>query len=404
MQYPFTGFRCTKPKVVFLNEKDHTYQVQFFIYPFAGKRVPYRFSKGINNLKPSLRKSTAEDYAQAFWDGLQSGWNPLVVPYPAFELEKREQELFNLPRALDYCLGIKKPFLSKHSYPDYLGTVRFIKKAAAECSLTIQPVAKLERKDIRLIIATAKELNEWSSNARNKYLSLLKSLLTVLVDEDLIKFNPAHDIKDEPAQKGPGYSRLTEGEKERIARHLFQKVPHYFEYLLFIYQLGVRRTELLMIQLKDINLQRRQITIRAEVAKNNKQRMVPVTDDLFDILMGREIYSKPIEWYLFSSWKFLPGPRMFHPNTPTNWWRKYVIRSKDGGLGINCKMYSLKHKGADDKIDAGIPLDALKNLYGHHSKQMTEIYAASVRDKYQQMIIDNAPTFTAKVIQLKKAE
>jgi site-specific recombinase XerD len=88
---------------------------------------------------------------------------------------------------------------------------------------------------------------------------------------------------------------------------------------------------------------------------------------------------------------------MYHPNTPTHWWKQMVI----DGLGIDCKMYSLKHKGADDKIEAGIELDALRNLYGHKSKQMTEIYARAVKGKYKQNIIDQAPVF-AKVVKMNR--
>lgn len=80
--------------------------------------------------------------------------------------------------------------------------------------------------------------------------------------------------------------------------------------------------------------------------------------------------------------------------SPTNWWRKLVIE----GLGIDCKMYSLKHKGADDKIKAGIDLDALRHLYGHGSKQMTEYYARGLREAYKQQIIRLAPSITAKAL------
>jgi hypothetical protein len=64
-------------------------------------------------------------------------------------------------------------------------------------------------------------------------------------------------------------------------------------------------------------------------------------------------------------------------------------------------MYSLKHKGADDKIKAGIPLDALRRLCGHGSKQMTEIYAAGIINEYNREIIEKSPQF-AKVIEMKR--
>lgn len=64
------------------------------------------------------------------------------------------------------------------------------------------------------------------------------------------------------------------------------------------------------------------------------------------------------------------------------------------GLGINKHLYALKHTGADDKILAGIELDALRELYGHTSKLMTERYARKVKDIYRAQIVQKSPSFT----------
>jgi integrase len=152
-----------------------------------------------------------------------------------------------------------------------------------------------------------------------------------------------------------------------------------------------------MLQVRDVNMIRREIRIRPEVAKTNNARTVPITSAIMAILEARDIYNLPPDYYIFSSNNFKPGTEPYHPNTPTNWWRKLVII----GLGIDCKMYSLKHKGADDKIESGISLEVLRSLYGHKSYQMTEIYAKAVREKHKQQIIDNSPAF-AKVVQMKR--
>lgn len=397
MAFQFNGFTATKPVISLIDASQMQYEVIFFVYDQDGKKHPKRFKRGINSLKIKERKSQAEAVADVLWEGLQNGWNPLIQKYPSFKKVEEDLVKLTFSTALDFALNIKKEFLSKWSFYDYRGCVRFMKKAAGTCSLLNTLIRDVKRKDIRMIVATAKEQNEWSNNARNKYLSILKSLLTVLVDEERLEYNPAHQIKDEKTNETEGYKRLTDEEKEMIAGALYQHSPDFFEYLMFIYQLGIRRTELLLVKVKDINLQRRQITIRADVAKTNRPRVVPITDDLYDILMKREVWSLPKDWYLFSNDKFRPGEGDYHPNVPTEWWSNLVQKK----LGIDCKMYSLKHKGADDKIETGLDLDVLKTLYGHRSKQMTEIYAKAVKEKYNEQIVNKAPSF-AKVIPMRR--
>jgi len=401
MAYQFKNFTATKPVPRLIDSNKGTYEAFFIVYDAAGNKTPFRFSKGINNLPPNERIHQARAKAYVLWEALQKGWNPLKEKYPNFIKEVTAAPLL-FSQALDMAFEIKKASLSKYSVYDYEGCVRFIKEAARETGHLTTDIQKIERRDIRSIIATAKEENEWSPNARNKYLTILKALLSVLVDEDRLKYNPAHGIKNEVSTPGEGYKRLTDEQKETIATRLLEREMDYFEYLMFIYQSGIRRKELLMVQIRDINLQRREITIRPEVAKTNRERKVPITDDLYEILLRRQVFQLHGSWYLFSNEKFAPGEKPYHPNTPTLWWKKLVQDPVEkGGLGIDCKMYSLKHKGADDKIEAGMDLDVLRTLYGHRSKQMTEIYARAVRDRYAQQIIVQSPVF-AKVVQMKR--
>lgn len=399
MAYQFTGFRATKPVVRLIDIDKNVYEVFFILYDCAGKRHTQRFKRGINCLPKGQRENQARAMASVLWDELRSGWNPLEHKYPPDRRTASPEPVkMTFHEAIDYALKRKITQLSKYSIYDYSGAVRFMKSAAALEGISNKYIDQFDRRDIRLLMARAKEKNKWSANARNKYLTILKSLLSVLEEEELIKINPAYRIKNEPVNEGLGYKRLSDQQKEDIAIKLMGAAPDFFDFLMFIYQAGIRRSELLQIRIGDINMQLRSITIRGEVAKTNRARRVPIASDMLDILVRRDIGALPAVWFLFSNNKFAPGEKCYHPNVPTYWWKDLVI----DGMGIDCKMYSLKHKGADDKILAGLDIDALRTLYGHKSKQMTEIYAREVKNKYSQQIIDYAPSF-AKVIAMKKA-
>lgn len=398
MAYHFNGFSATKPVARLIDSKKGKYEAFFCYYDLEGNKYFYRFSQDINRLPLKERKIEAEVTAEALWQALNNGWNPLLLKYPDFDRMK-DKEPLTFDKALDFAFDLKKKELSKYSAYDYAGCVRFMKRAAKENKINEVDILKIERSDIRMILATAVLLNEWSSKARNKYLTILKALLSVLVDVEHLPYNPAHKIKNEAQDEAVSYRPATEQEKELIAAHLLEKAPDFFEFLMLIYQSGIRRKELLLIEIRDINLQRKEITIRPEVAKTNKQRIVPIPDDIYQILLRREVYRLPKKWFLFSSNNFAPGESKYHPNTPTSVWRKLVIEE----LEIDCKMYGMKHTGADDKIRAGIDLDVLKTLYGHKSKRMTENYAKAVKERYSDIIKNQSPAF-AKVVEMKKAK
>jgi integrase len=400
MSTDFKGFKATKPVARLARKDPPEYEVFFTYYDQAGKKYFYRFKRGLNKGPMAERKLNALAFASVLWEGLLKGWNPLKHKFPSFEDELKGLIIPTLGNSLDHCLEVRTKHLSIYTYYGYKYCVKHIKRAAKELGLLDAPLNTVERKDIRTIIATAKEMNGWNSYMRNRYLTWLKTLLSVLVDEEVITINPAAGIKKEQYTRGPGFKRVTDMEKDRIEKHLAKENPFFFEFVMFIYQAGIRRKELHLVQIKDINVQSRTITIRADVAKTNVERVVPLADDLLEIIMHRNVWELPGEYYLFSRDKFKPGLRSYCPAVSTNLWKELVIK----GLGINCKMYSLKHKGADDKIEAGIPLEALKNLYGHSSTQMTEIYAQAVKKKHFQEIIEKSPSFTAKVVQMKKAE
>lgn len=383
MAYQFKGFRTTRPVARLVSASACTYEAFFVLYLPDGTRRNMRYKAGINSLPARQRKAQAEATASILWEALLDGWDPRLNKYPLFTDQPDARMTFG--DMLDYALRKKAATLSKYSLYDYQGCVRFICKAAPG----YMGLLEIERRDIRHIMDQAKLMFGWSSKARNKYLTLLKALLSVLVDDEILKFSPAAGIKNEPEEAYIGYRRATDEEQRRIVDHIAAVSPAFLNYLLFIYQDGIRRKEALLLQARDVNLQRRELRIRPEVAKTNRERICPITPEMFEVLSCLKVYELPPNWYIFSSDQFRPGPKAYHPNTPTSWWRREVI----DGLGIDCKMYSLKHKGADDKIRAGIPLDVLRALYGHGSTQMTENYAREMREQYKQQIIDKAPGF-----------
>lgn len=400
MQFPFKGFKATKPVARICNPKKKFYEVFFLVY--VGKeKIAKRYKKGINDLRTaSERRDQAGADAYKLWEALHAGWNPLQVPWPFFGEELVRQKSMSFNQAIDFCYKEKIKTLAQGSIYNYRHVKEAIKKTAIKSGYAERRITDIERRDIRAIIAEAKEDYDWTAKARNQYLGILKSLLTVLIDKDIIAVNPAHKIKPEKQPERIKYKRVSEKDRNDIHEHLSKYAPDYLDFICFVYDTGIRPKELHLIRLSDINLANREITVRAEIAKTGKERTLPITDTMLSIIANREIHNLPADWYLFSSKKFAPGPAAYWPSAGRRWWKKLV----QDELGIDAKLYGLKHSGMDAKILAGIDIRALKELAGHGSEQMTERYIDELKEIHKRKIIEKAPSFSAKVVRMKKAE
>ncbi|WP_350340244.1 tyrosine-type recombinase/integrase [Paraflavitalea speifideaquila] len=59
-------------------------------------------------------------------------------------------------------------------------------------------------------------------------------------------------------------------------------------------------------------------------------------------------------------------------------------------------LYSAKHTGADNMVEAGLDLREVQYLYGHESEAMTKRYNKKKKEiEFKRSIIEKAPRFVA---------
>ncbi len=128
------------------------------------------------------------------------------------------------------------------------------------------------------------------------------------------------------------------------------------------------------------------IRLLAEDSKDASYRYIPILDPVMVLfeklnLSNKDYYligrPKPYGAKFFKHEYFCPNPYSIRRTTSTNKWKKYVI----DGLGIDVKCYSLKHKGANDKLKAGMDMKTISEMFGHSDEKMTEIYANFINQK-----------------------
>lgn len=372
----------------------------------TGATLRKQFRGGINFHTTVRERLIMGQALKKFWEErLKQGWSPFLFSETASLTRMKFNE------ALDWAL--KKCVTATKTKAGYRCTVEYFKTAAKKLNLDKAMITGIKRQHIRLMLDHIKEDRKWSNHAYNKNTTYICGVLSRLVEYDIIDHNPAHDITRLPVAETDFYEPLTDDEKIIIRDHLTKIHPSYFTYLMLIYHCGIRPKECLALKISDIYLNKNLIIIKPDIKEENSKtksiRMVPLNKFISELLrehiegydssffvfgspnasVGQRGKNKGNISGAFKTDYFLPSKFHMKRDTATNTWRRYVII----GLKINKKQYCLKRTGGDDKVMAGIPLDALKEMYGHSSKFMTEKYAKKIKGVYREQIIANSPDF-----------
>ena len=125
------------------------------------------------------------------------------------------------------------------------------------------------------------------------------------------------------------------------------------------YSVGLRVSEVINLLISDIDSTRMVITIRQ--AKGRKDRIVPLTPEILDVLRKYYKEFKPVK-YLFNG-QFKPQYSATSCNSIV---KKY--------LGEQYHFHLLRHSCFTNLTDHGIDLRVIQKLAGHQSSRTTEIY------------------------------
>ena len=135
--------------------------------------------------------------------------------------------------------------------------------------------------------------------------------------------------------------------------------------LSLIYACGLRRGELLNLKPLQIDSKRHLLIILN--AKGNKDRVVPISDKVINML--REYYKiyKPRIWLFEGQW---PGQKLSETSLQEVL-KTALYRAK---IKKPVTLHWLRHSYATHLLEAGTDLRYIQELLGHKSSKTTEIY------------------------------
>lgn len=346
-----------------------------YIYNTETRKIIKKLYKGINSKSDlKVRMMYCEMYKDTLEKEIKAGW----TPGKAAVTQKTEN--LKICDALDFALDKKKADLSKDSHGNYNCAVNFFKEAVVHLKFSNVNISDVERFHVKSVMDHIQQKRNWTGKEYNKNMGYIKSLFSELVEWEYIKFNIIRDIRPKKEEKTEGYILATDKQHKKISKHLHNIDYNYYVFYSIEYYLGIRPKEILLLKCGDINIEHKIIRIASEDSKDNSYRYVPIFEPVLSMLKKMDLSNK--EYYLIGRPKpygcrffkheyFCPNPYSIKRDTATRKWKEYVI----DGLGINVKCYSFKHKGANDKLKAGMDLKTISEIFGHSDEKMTELYA-----------------------------
>lgn len=154
--------------------------------------------------------------------------------------------------------------------------------------------------------------------------------------------------------------------REEVVR-LLRCVPNY-QYrvaLMTIYAGGLRMSEAIRLRPEDMDSER--MVIRIRQGKGRKDRYVPLSELLLEVLRAYSKIVHPQEW-------LFPGQKPGHYLSGKTLWRAVKLASKAAGIRKHVTLHTLRHSFATHLLEWGTDIRTIQMLLGHKKLETTAKY------------------------------
>lgn len=212
------------------------------------------------------------------------------------------------------------------------------------------------------------------------YWSKLNTFFDWLRSKEVIEINPLREMKKPREPRYEDERALSEDEVKRIIASisinndkalLLKRDMAIVHVLLYT---GIRKGELLGLEIRDLNLEDGLITIRGETSKSKKSRTLPlhpvVEMHLKEYLKER----KELKYRTMSLWVSSNKDEGLSNHGFKHWVKRYVEFS-----GVKFHLHRFRHTFACGLAKKDIGIVKIQNFMGHTSIKMTQAYLRSIK-------------------------
>jgi integrase/recombinase XerD len=139
--------------------------------------------------------------------------------------------------------------------------------------------------------------------------------------------------------------------------------------LILLYATGIRRAELRLLKVSDIDRQR--MVIHIQQGKGQRDRDIPMTPLVLEVLKQYWLHAKPSVYLFLSPWSSKESEKPISSKTVWNVVHEAAVRA---GITKRIGPHTLRHSFATHHIEGGTDLAVLQALLGHNDLRTTLVY------------------------------
>jgi len=230
-----------------------------------------------------------------------------------------------------------------------------------------EDLKKVDKKIIRNFIVSLSE-KKIQKRSINRKLSSLRSFYLYLLKIGEIQVSPLETI---PSLKFYAEKQIpiSEEEMENLGEVLESESDNFLEKLIIetLYQTGMRKSELCNILLEQVDFSKSEIFVKG---KGNKQRVVPISENLLKQMREYMVIRKPNEdsgIYFFVRENGKKLSEKFVYSVVNRYLSLITLKKKKS-------PHILRHSFATHVLNNGAEISKVKKILGHSSLASTQVY------------------------------
>jgi site-specific recombinase XerD len=250
-------------------------------------------------------------------------------------------------------MKILEIFTKKLRYKNYSSRTIDVYKSYLSNFLKFNNIKDPHQVTTNQIVRFLESYNFSSTSQQNQYIGCLKLFAKYILNKKDI-----HLSKIERPRNEKKLPKVIDGEFIKNQLIKISNLKHQ-TILTLTYSVGLRVSEIVNLKIEDIDSNRMLMYIKN--AKGKKDRIVPLSQNVLDLL--RQYYKKykPKE-YLFNGQNSL----QYSVGSCQKLYKKYI--------DPNSSIHTLRHSSFTNLLESGTDLRIIQKIAGHSSSKTTEIY------------------------------
>lgn len=347
----------------------------FFKHPETGKYELFQTWISSKLKTKQARRSKALSIIDNINSSLLHGYNPFA---------SENTRLINLKEAINKVIQQKATYTRVRTLSTYKSFVRIFFKFLDKNSLSLLPASCFNFKHAILFSDYLKQNKAVSNRCHNNYIQGLRTIFNEIVLRDYMTDNPFRKVKYLPEEKRNIFA-YTHNETAILKEYCINNDPDLWLVCQFIFYCAIRPAELVKLKIKYIDPERGKINVPADISKNKRQSIVSMPEPFRLQLVKLNLKDYDPNYYIFSK-QLKPGQEYIYPTRLAERFKKVAVK-----IGLNRRLYDLKHTGAGLAIIAGANIKDLQLHLRHTDIRTTDEYLKAFISEPSKEFINNFP-------------